>query len=725
VFGPTSAICTGVQATSILELLTASTAPTPSVATVKVSGQSPQSFIQALFAASDTSLDPLSSSDDGAIAGRQQNSSSAAQVSPSVLGRRIAQQSIVKPQQAASDTSARTSIELPKGSAVAFMSSAKTAPIQQKREASTTKTTTIDSKTSRATVLSPDKSSLQVSMIVTNPLMDSTTTPQEATFLPAQSGSETVPDAILERVISVVSHPSSSAFSNAAGYQVANAFPGVTPNDTHSTTTTAAGLEPYATANETTDSSPRAGLTVDLRFQSIASRNLAPTVIPNSLPAVTQGIPSSSEASQRAIAVSNAVKSNTTPLSTQDAVTVSAPDVTQTTIPNSLANAGKTASESSILQVVPVLVQPATPKTQPTATSVSPTSTAENSQPAVLSSPQHPDTAPKQDLAHTSSMDGADQTTPLQATATPSGFATDVRAFNATTAQMAALVQPGFVQDAPARAVPDATTVTTSTDVTGAKAKESATGTFSDLLGLKQHAQGASDQAGSQGASQEPSSSNGQPQSGDLQPQQSSATTPMSFANHATALDHPTSAVNSVPTQPAGTFAGTTNPAKTHESPAPLAADPQQLLPAVNTAKLIQSMGQTEMRVGVRSNEFGNISINTSATRDLISAQISLDHSELAKTLVSHLPEIQARLGGTQAADVRIGMNGQATGQNAGSPGDPSPNGGGHSNGDRQQGANPGTGNPTGGFAEPGRAVSVAAISAPELLLDSRLDITA
>jgi len=199
----------------------------------------------------------------------------------------------------------------------------------------------------------------------------------------------------------------------------------------------------------------------------------------------------------------------------------------------------------------------------------------------------------------------------------------------------------------------------------------------------------------------------------------------MSFANHAAASDHTTNTVNNPPAQPAATPAGTTNSAKTHDSPAPLAAESQQPLPAINTAKLIQNMGQTEMRVGVRSNEFGNISINTSATRDLISAQISLDHSELAKTLVTHLPEIQARLGGTQAADVRVDLNGQASGQNAAASGSMQPNAGGHSNGDRQQKANSGTGNSTSGFQEQARAISAAVMPAAELSLYSRLDITA
>lgn len=68
------------------------------------------------------------------------------------------------------------------------------------------------------------------------------------------------------------------------------------------------------------------------------------------------------------------------------------------------------------------------------------------------------------------------------------------------------------------------------------------------------------------------------------------------------------------------------------------------------------------MRVGMRSNEFGNISINTSATKELVSAQISVDHGELAKTIATHLPEMQTRLGSNQAVDLRIDMNGQRQG---------------------------------------------------------------
>ena len=86
----------------------------------------------------------------------------------------------------------------------------------------------------------------------------------------------------------------------------------------------------------------------------------------------------------------------------------------------------------------------------------------------------------------------------------------------------------------------------------------------------------------------------------------------------------------------------------------------------ITSARLIQSVNQSEMRVGLRSNEFGDISIRTSTNRDVLSAQISLDHDELAKTLVAHLPELQSKVGGTQPMEVRVDMNGQGTNQQLG-----------------------------------------------------------
>lgn len=65
---------------------------------------------------------------------------------------------------------------------------------------------------------------------------------------------------------------------------------------------------------------------------------------------------------------------------------------------------------------------------------------------------------------------------------------------------------------------------------------------------------------------------------------------------------------------------------------------------AINTSKLIQNMSETEMRVGLRSAEFGDISIRTMVSQQQMQAQISVDHSDLGHAIAAHLPLVQAKL---------------------------------------------------------------------------------
>jgi hypothetical protein len=196
-----------------------------------------------------------------------------------------------------------------------------------------------------------------------------------------------------------------------------------------------------------------------------------------------------------------------------------------------------------------------------------------------------------------------------------------------------------------------------------------------------------------------------------------------SFANHiATPMDHAPNGGMTAPLQTSPPLAAHTPKAPDSTGPAALPTPPA--LPVINTARLIQNLSQSEMRVGMRSSDFGNISINTSATKELISAQISLDHSELARTLAVHLPEMQERLGNSnQAMNVRIDLNGHATGQGTGTSAGMSNGAGDGSRSERQQKGNPAS---TGdGFVVQGNPVSTAVAPTGEGRLDARLDITA
>ena len=159
--------------------------------------------------------------------------------------------------------------------------------------------------------------------------------------------------------------------------------------------------------------------------------------------------------------------------------------------------------------------------------------------------------------------------------------------------------------------------------------------------------------------------------------------------------------------------------AKMPETTSTAPATPPVALPVINTAKLIQTMGQSEMRVGMHSNEFGNISITTSSVRDLVSAQISLDHGELAKAIAMHLPEMQARLGGNSAMDVRIDMNGQAAGTSGGMPNGSAD----ESRNAKQQTASAAAGGLRESVAERPFLTAVSAKTTSSGRLDARLDI--
>jgi hypothetical protein len=297
-----------------------------------------------------------------------------------------------------------------------------------------------------------------------------------------------------------------------------------------------------------------------------------------------------------------------------------------------------------------------------------------------------------------------------------------------TADQLVALIQPAGGLPVAAQAIASSVSpaaVEKPSAIAVANGKDSAGSAINDATALKQHPQAASEPTASQAGLQGTAQSSDQSQGGASQQGQSAAPAQVNFANHTiAAIDHAQNPAVAAPLQTAPTLAGVSgHTAKTADTVAPATSALPQSAPVINTAKLIQNMGQSEMRVGIRSSDFGNISISTSATRDLISAQISLDHGELARTLAAHLPEMQARLGGDQAMDVRIDMNGQATGQGAGmSPGMSNGSADG-SRGDHQQKGSTTSSQSADGSAERGSLIVAAGLPPGEGRLDARLDI--
>jgi hypothetical protein len=79
----------------------------------------------------------------------------------------------------------------------------------------------------------------------------------------------------------------------------------------------------------------------------------------------------------------------------------------------------------------------------------------------------------------------------------------------------------------------------------------------------------------------------------------------------------------------------------------------------INSAKLIQTMGETEMHVGMHSVEFGDISIRTSLSQQQMVTHISLDHTDLSQAISSHLSAVQAKLGEEYGLRASIEVNSQ------------------------------------------------------------------
>ena len=249
--------------------------------------------------------------------------------------------------------------------------------------------------------------------------------------------------------------------------------------------------------------------------------------------------------------------------------------------------------------------------------------------------------------------------------------------------------------------------------------------TANEVEGVKQQTLAPSDQTGSQAGSQSAPTSGDQNQDVATSRGASMAAVQTNIATHTVlAMDPVQSAAVASPALSAPTRAGINGSSmKAPDSAASVSTAAEQAPPVINSAKLIQSMGQTEMRVGMRSNEFGNISINTSTTRDSISAQISVDHGELAKELAAHLPEMQARLSGDQAVNVRIDMNGGMHGQGTGTSGGMSYGSSDQSRGGRQQSGSAASNYATSSAVE--RQMSSAASTATTGYgsLNARLDI--
>ena len=79
---------------------------------------------------------------------------------------------------------------------------------------------------------------------------------------------------------------------------------------------------------------------------------------------------------------------------------------------------------------------------------------------------------------------------------------------------------------------------------------------------------------------------------------------------------------------------------------APVVETPVLSGPAVglHSARLLESLGQSELRVGMKMGDLGNVEIRTQLHHDQLRAEISVERGDLSHTLAGELPGLQQRL---------------------------------------------------------------------------------
>jgi len=91
-------------------------------------------------------------------------------------------------------------------------------------------------------------------------------------------------------------------------------------------------------------------------------------------------------------------------------------------------------------------------------------------------------------------------------------------------------------------------------------------------------------------------------------------------------------------------------------------AETQAVYPTslINSAKLVERIGESELRLGIRAGEFGSVDIRTSMVRNQFTAQISVERGELGRVMAAELPSLQNRLTEQRVAVANITVQNHA-----------------------------------------------------------------
>ena len=174
-------------------------------------------------------------------------------------------------------------------------------------------------------------------------------------------------------------------------------------------------------------------------------------------------------------------------------------------------------------------------------------------------------------------------------------------------------------------------------------------------------------------SAQSNSQSNAQSNNQPTQHAQADASQPVAampkVADNSAAQPQPTPVPPVALEAPAATAATGGLPIASHadrsEAPSnPLDGDEITAPTGVNASRIVQSMSESEMRVGLHSSEFGAISIRTSVSPQQMLAQISVDHPGLSQAISAHVGSVQTKLGNDSGLNTLIQVNHQAASTN-------------------------------------------------------------
>ncbi len=103
-------------------------------------------------------------------------------------------------------------------------------------------------------------------------------------------------------------------------------------------------------------------------------------------------------------------------------------------------------------------------------------------------------------------------------------------------------------------------------------------------------------------------------------------------------------------------------------APSPSPAENTAAAPAlIQSARVLERMGQSEMRLGLNSGNFGSIELHTHVNQDQVGASIATSHAELRAAMMAEMPSLEHAIAQHQLKLDSFNLDSRTSAQNGGS----------------------------------------------------------